>query len=291
MGLQTVLILLGANVLGGATYAGMKLAREGMPDFWIVAIRIAVVLIGSAALMGRGALRWEYRGKDLGLLLLVSIVGFAAPVALTLPGLAHAPSVNASVLILLEPIGIVLLSALFLEERATRVQGAGILLGLAGSGVVILGGAGKGGAGDGEMLGNLILAVQGLLWSVWTVAGKPLLKRHSALSLSYATAVVALACVLPFLPSGPLRATPQGWAWSLGVGVAMLVSSWLWNEGLRRVSATVVASFIFVQPVTGALIGSLLGESLTAWTLLGGGLSFAAVVLVSVGERKPSVLA
>ena len=186
--------LLIANVLGGACYAGMKLALEGMPAFWVVGLRVGITLLGTAILMGRSAFRWEYRGKDLGLLLLVGVLGFALPIALIVPGLRHAPSVNASVLILLEPIGIVGLSFLFLKERTTGRQALGIALGLGGAALVVLG-SGRA-AGGGSLEGNLILAIQGLLWSVWTVAGKPLLKRHSPMSMTYASSVVALAALL-----------------------------------------------------------------------------------------------
>lgn len=287
MRVQTALLLLTANVLGGATYAAMKLAMAGVPASWVVAIRIGLVGLGAGIALGRDAMRWEYRGRDLGLLLLVSVLGYALPIALILPGLRHAPSVNASLLILLEPIGIVILSALFLKERSTRMQAAGILLGLAGSALVILEGAPGRVEAGGELQGNLILALQALLWSVWTVAAKPLLKRHSALSVTYASSVAAFLCVLPFVSTRTAGVTSSGMLWSAVVGVAMFVSSWCWNEGLQRASAAVVAAFIFTQPLVGVLLGRLaFGERLGPWAMGGGAVTCLAVLLVAKGERK-----
>ena len=54
----------------------------------------------------------------------------------------------------------------------------------------------------------------------------------------------------------------------------------VWNWALRRVKAARAAIFLCVQPVAGALLGVvLLGEPLTVFTLLGGGLIVGGLAL------------
>lgn len=288
-------MLLAANLLGGASYAGMKLAMRGLPESGVIAIRILVQLVCFGLILGRGALAWPYRGRDLGLLLLVGGAGFALPLALCPAGMALSSSANASILVLLEPIGIVILSALFLKERATRLQTIGILLGFAGAVLVVLAGPEDPALLRKDYLaGNLLLAAHGVLWAVYTVSARPLLTRHSSLSVAYAASWVALAGVSPWLLWETSRWTPQAGlvepalGWALAVALAVGVGcTWLWNEGLRLGGPIAVAGFIFLQPLVGTWLGHLaFGEKLGGEVLAGGALIAAAVLLVAWGERR-----
>ncbi len=61
---------------------------------------------------------------------------------------------------------------------------------------------------------------------------------------------------------------------------------------LRFVTATASGILVLVEPLTAAILASLLfGEALGPWGLAGGGLLITAVVLVSLPERKPALAA
>ena len=60
-----------------------------------------------------------------------------------------------------------------------------------------------------------------------------------------------------------------------------------WNYALERVSASRAAIFLNLQPLVGSLLGvGLLGEPLTPYTVVGGGLILAGLSLTVKGQGK-----
>ncbi len=67
----------------------------------------------------------------------------------------------------------------------------------------------------------------------------------------------------------------------LGV-VSTSLAFYLWNKGFTLMDAATGSLFFFAQPVVGAVLGwLLLGESLTAWFLLGTAVLIAGGVLAT----------
>ena len=303
-----------ANVIGGSTFAAMDRAAEsGLP---VVTFTFFRCVLSTALFMALAAARKElapkYGARDFGLLLLVAIPGFTLPLVLGVRGVALSTPGVGSILALMEPIAIVPLSFLFLGERPSGKRLIGIAIGLVGALFVVLGDELPSGdvAGPERRLGNILLAIQGAMWAVYTVAAKPLVGRHSALSVScWSTAIGCLvlglvaplewahlrpdsldplARVLGLQDGVPPGMTVQEsmklaapWAIYLGVFGSFL-SVLFWNAGLKGVTATGMAVFIFVQPAVGLLLNVWLGKEspdLAVWT--GFGLILAAVLLVT----------
>jgi len=60
----------------------------------------------------------------------------------------------------------------------------------------------------------------------------------------------------------------------------------VWNWALARVEAARAAPFLTVQPVMGALLGAVvLGEPVTRFTALGGGLVVLGLWMTVTGRR------
>jgi len=314
---RAVLCCLLANVLGGTTFVAMDHAfASGLPTVTFTFARTALSSLLFVALGAwSGDLRPRFSARDWGLILLVAIPGFTLPLVLGVRGVALSTPGLGSVLALMEPIAIVPLSLVFLGERPGRVRLTGIALGLLGA-LLVIGSDGLAGAqamSPERRLGNVLLAIQGALWAVYTVAAKPLTGRHPPLAISIWSTLVgcaALGLVSPLEWSGLRPAALDGVAAALGLqdGVAhgatlasalsralpsalylgilgSFLAVILWNAGLKGVSATRMAVFVFVQPAVGLLLDHLLGEQPPApleWA--GAALILAAVALVS---REP----
>ncbi len=300
-----------ANVIGGSTFVAMAHAdRSGLPAVTFSFIRTALsTLLFSVLLWRRGELAPRFTPRDWLLVFLVAVPGFALPLVMGIRGVALSTPAMGSILALLEPVAIVPLSLLFLGERMPASRWLGLLIGLGGAMLVILSEPiGAGGDAASQRLGNLLLAVQGSLWAIYTVAAKPLVDRHSALKVSgYATALgcLALGLVAPLEWATLRPAALDGTANWLGLaaadtgGVAQALRAalpsllylalfgsflavLLWNAGLAGVQASRMAAFIFVQPAVGVLVDLALGEPLpplSAWCGLA--LIGAAVLFVS----------
>jgi drug/metabolite transporter (DMT)-like permease len=253
-----------ANVLGGVSYPAQKAALEGLPPATVTWLRnlvavVALVACGLARRRRTAAMPWT-RPERLRVLALGS-VAFALPMWLGIVGVELASASNASILILLEPVTIVAIAWLVLGDL------------LAGE----------------HFAGNALLALHGVLWGCYTPLAKPLSERHDPIDLCLRATLVSLPALLPLVllearhwRAGPELAPALAWTAALGLCVSF-GGTVLWLTALRHIPATSVAGFVFLQPLTGVLVGvGWLDERLSAAALAGSALIVAGVGLDAV---------
>jgi drug/metabolite transporter (DMT)-like permease len=210
---------------------------------------------------------------------------FAAGQRLVPPGAA-------SLIITLNPVLTFLLAVGLRVERFAAVRAAGLALAFAGVWQVVVHGAGREVHGA-YLTDALLLTLSPLSWALYTVLGKRLLGVASPLLVTYLTLALASAPTIPIaLADAGLRATVarwpvERWAAALFLGLACtLLGYWLWNVALRRLPATTVASFVFLNPPLAILFEWLwLGNAPTWGLLLGGALVLAGVRLCLMPDR------
>jgi drug/metabolite transporter (DMT)-like permease len=287
-----------ANFVGGASYTMTKIALDGLTETTVIVVRTVVALLVLVP-MSRGHLAPLLRagGGDRLRLVAMGVVGYALPLVLGSYGLRRSTATNAALLIGTEPLGVVLLSALFLGESLTRARITALALGIVGATALVT---------DGipfvtvtyvaHPVGDLLLVAHGVAWAVYTVAAKGLLARYDPLGVSAASLLVALPFLLP-----PAAIEARAFAWdparlapSLAAAVALglVVSAgmtFLWNRALRHLDASRMAGLIFLQPLTGMLLGILLlGEPVTTYAIAGSILILVGVFVVAHEERTKS---
>jgi len=299
-GLAILSIVL-ANVLGGVAYPAQKLALAGLPPATVGFLRNAVALV-PLFLVVRARRRaggepsgWT-RAEHVRVFLL-GTVAYALPMWLGIVGVELASAANASILILLEPVTIVAIAWLVLGERVGPLKVLGLALGLIGALAIVSEGASLRALWAGEaFLGNLLLVLHGILWGCHTPLALPLSRRHDAFDLCLRATLVSLlvlgpAALLeaPAWRAGPALLPALGWTLALGLLVSFGATV-LWLAALRHLHAATVAGFIFLQPLSGVLVGVLaLGERLSPAALSGGLLILAGVALdvVRTNRRAP----
>ncbi|HZY68538.1 MAG TPA: DMT family transporter [Devosia sp.] len=200
-------------------------------------------------------------------------------------GVTHLPLAIATALAMSAPIYVSLFGMLFFRERPSGLLAVAIVLGIAGSAVMVVGGD-IGGADD---LGGWIA---GLLAPVTYAGSIVLLKHHadseSAAALTLSTAAVASLVLLPLaVPGFP---TPTGLTWLqlplIGfLGAAGFV---LLTIGLRTTPASSFAPVDYMSLLWAALFGFVFFAEvpeLRFW--MGGGLIVAGCALGLVaGSRR-----
>lgn len=293
-----------SQAIGGATPAFTKLALEGLGPWSLV---LARQLLGTALLLGMafarpGGLRGTegtglrpggWTPRELGLVLLLSWAGFALPQVLNALGLELSTATNGALLSPLEPIGILLGGALFLHEPLTRSRVGAVALGLAGASVIVLQGQSDD-LGAGDLRGDLLMAVGHLAWAIYTLAAKPLLRRHDPLDIAILAGLLSPIPLLPLALQESFeleRALPAlGWILALAL-LSTALGTLAWNRGLQHVSAGTMAAFVFLQPLVGLAIGVVgLEEPVGGLALAGAALIVAGVVLAATrGEREAAV--
>ncbi|WP_276250385.1 DMT family transporter [Haloarcula rara] len=200
-----------------------------------------------------------------------------------------------SLLTVLTPIFVVLLSGALLGERVTTTKALGIALAAFGTAVVVAGQYDLRRIAVGNAAGVALLVVASFAWAGYTVWGVAVVRKYSALSAAtYSTIAAtpmlgALAVVELWYLGRGIATIPLGWPSLLSVaflGFGSTAAAWyLWYKGLEYVPAGTVAVFYFLQPVVGTgLAAALLDEQVGAW-FVAGSLTIGAGVWVVSRER------
>jgi drug/metabolite transporter (DMT)-like permease len=297
IGLAIVAIVL-ANLLGGATYLAQKIALEGLPPATVTLLRTVIAMVCMVVwVMFTGGFRLRFSRGEMVRMAVLGVVAFALPTLCGIIGLRWSTAGNGSILILLEPGAILVFSFLLLGERIRRLQVVGVLIGLVGAGAIVLEDASLAELFRAEHArGNLILALHGVLWGLYSPLGKPLAVKHRPIDITFVSMAFGLLLLVPaaLFESGSWQSGPrlaEALWWTLGLGVlGSFAAVLLWNWSLVHLRSSTVAPFVFLQPLAGVLAGHLvLGEVLSDATMLGGGLIALGVVAVLLpGSRSPA---
>jgi drug/metabolite transporter (DMT)-like permease len=290
------LVLVLANVVYATSYSATRLTLDDIPPATLALIRLvigSIVLIPVAVALrppgapaiGRGD-RWS--------IVWMGVLGFAGAFAFSHWGIARSTATNAALLITVEPISLILLAPWALGERLTQREGAGAALALLGATVVVVNGIpGITGALAPHWRGDLLLVLAGLAYASYSLFGRGVLARHSAIAVTAWSIAWGVAAMLPLVAlewaaGAPIRLTPRAVAGTLYLALIITALGYLaWNWALERVSAPRAAIFLNIQPLVGALLGIYyLGEPLTVFTVAGGALILSGLTLTVKGPGK-----
>lgn len=193
------------------------------------------------------------------------------------------------------PIMIAVLSVIFLRERLTNRVTAALVLGIAGTSLLLLG-QGRLGGREGEFLvGSLFALGAGLSYAVYAVMAKRVMEEIHPLQLASMTFAAAAVLLTPALVAQPqLEATfAQGWPLLLYLGLIPSALGYiLFNTGLTTTGATVASIVTLLEPLTASILGiTLFDERLGVLGMVGAAILLAAIVILALGSAastKPS---
>jgi len=287
---KAYLAALGAVTIWGMSFVATKVALTSFPPYSLLTARF-LLAGGLLALLWIFRSRERIHGRDLGLFFLLGIMDPGLYFVCETYGLLRTSASVASLIIASIPVFVALLASVFLKER-TGLQGAmGILLTLAGVGLLVKNGADP--AASSSLAGNLLILGAALCAAVYTVVSRTLGGRYGAVTVTTLQAFFAVGFFLPFAvgewDGGWVhRVSTQG---ALAVGFLGLFASLgaflLYNRALGSLPASSVAVFINLIPVVTVMTAWLvLGERLSAGQVGGGLLVVVGVVLSARGRAE-----
>jgi drug/metabolite transporter (DMT)-like permease len=272
-------------VLWAAAFVGIRAAGR---SFTPGALALGRLTIGTILLGTLVATRPFIRPtrRELALLVLAGVLWFGVYNILLNDAERRVDAGTAAMLVLVAPIIIVALAAVFLKERTTP----NLLLGgvLAFGGVVLIGFATA--ARHAPLAGVILCVVAAAASAVGLVAEKPVLNRISALQVTWTCCAVGTIVCLPFMAQllRDLRTAPAsgiGWLVFLGVFPTSIAFS-TWAYALARGSAgRLAATAYLVPPIAIVMSWLMLGEMPALIAVLGGAL---CLVGVAIARREPS---
>ena len=131
-----------------------------------------------------------------------------------------------------------------------------------------------------------------LSFSIYLVISRRLLAKYKPMTVVVWTFVFGMIGILPFGAPGLVAAAPQlspkVWLCIAYIVVFPTVGTYFLNMfALQRAPASVVAVYIYVQPVMGSSMAAVtLGERPSASTFVGGALIAAGIALVTHEARR-----
>ncbi len=266
-------------VLWAAAFVGIRAAGRSFSPGPLALGRLAIgsVLLG-AVVLSRPTVRPTRR--ELALLVLAGLLWFGVYQVVLNEAEQRVDAGTASMLVLIAPIFIVALAAVFLKERTTP----NLLLGgaLAFAGVVVIGLATS--SRSASLVGVLLCLVAALSSAIGVVAEKPVLNRISALQVTWICCTVGGVFCLPYASQlmREWRVAPaSGIAWLVFLGVfPTSIAFTTWAYALARGSAgRLAATAYLVPPITIVMSWVILGEAPSAIAVLGGALCLVGVAI------------
>lgn len=245
----------------------MKVAVQDVTPLWAVAIRTGLAaLVLFPSLSAAGQLRLPPRG-DLPIVLVIALFHMVAFASLMTAGLVFVPASRAIVLGYTTPLWVAPAAFLFLGERVSARQAAGIAIGIVG--LLMLFKPGSFAWGDETvLLGNGLIILAALCWSVsivytrahrWVATPLQLMPWQCLLAT---VALVILALALEGPPPSRIG-TPALLALAYNGFIGTALGFWAMTVVNRRVPATTASLGVLATPVLGiGLSAIVLAEGL-----------------------------
>ncbi len=207
-------------------------------------------------------------------------------------GLSYTTPIHASVIMVVVPIIVLLLSAMFLKEKITALKIIGIILGFSGALILTIYGKAQQ-ASDNILWGNLLVFVNAVSYSIYVVLVKQLTSKYHPITFIKWLFLFGLIMVFPF---GYEELSTVQWYnfdsytyFSVAfVIVGATFGTYLLNPlALRELKASTVSTFLYLQPVIAGIFAISMGSDVLDVTKVAAmTLIFIGVYLVSKPQKQ-----
>ena len=232
--------------------------------------------------------------KDFPRIIAAAFFGVALNMLTFFKGLSFTSPISAAVIMVTTPIIVLILSTIIMKEKMIKRKIFGILLGLFGTGFLILYGKSIGNAANAP-LGNLLVFINAVSYAFYLIIVKNLMDKYNAFTFVKWIYTFGLLMVLPF---GWSEYQEIQWAtiptyilWEI-VFVVLFTTffTYLFNlVSMRELKPTTVAVFIYLQPLFATIFAISLGkDELTFVKIVSAVLIFTGVYLVTQKKKSQS---
>ena len=270
------------SVIYGVSFT---IAKDVMPTyvkpFGFILLRVfgATVLFWAVSFLGP---KEKIQTKDFPRIIAAAFFGVALNMLTFFKGLSFTSPISGAVIMVTTPIIVMILSAILIREKIKFRKIFGILLGLIGTGFLILYGKSIGNASNAS-LGNLLVFINAVSYAVYLIVVKKLMDKYNAFTFVKWIYTFGLLMVLPFgwneYSEIQWAAIPIPILWEIGfVVVFTTFLTYLFNlVSMRELKPTTVAVFIYLQPLFATVFAISLGKDELTWVKI------ISAVLIFVG--------
>ncbi|RAR71296.1 DMT family transporter [Flavobacterium aciduliphilum] len=275
------------SIIYGVTFT---IAKDVMPafvqPFGFISMRVggSMVLFWLVSFLGP---KEKIALQDFPRIGAAALFGVALNMLTFFKGLSYTSPIMGAVLMVTTPMIVLVLSSIIMKERMQKRKMTGILLGLAGTITLILYGKSMVNAPN-AMLGNLLVFINAISYGFYLILVKKLMDKYNAFTFVKWIYTFGFIMVIPFgwneFQAIQWHAMPTEIFWKIGfVVVFSTFLTYLLNlVSMRELKPTIVAVFIYLQPLFASIFAVSLGkDDLSLIKILSAVLIFAGVYLVT----------
>lgn len=263
-----------ASTIWGGMYVVSKIVLESIPPFGLLTLRLALGII-TLSLVSSYQKISPYKQEKKWQIVVIGVLGFGFSLALQFIGTKLSTAANGSMVTAATPMFVFIFSYFLMKEKITSRRY--LALGLSSVGVVSVINPSNIRLSPDMFWGNIALLGAALTWGLYSV----LVRRASTKMNIFSISLLALwGGLVVSIPLGILEYIQDPWKienLSIVAGVLYLgiistsLAAYLWNKAFEVLDASIASLTIFAQPITGALLGTLiLNESITPSFMVGG---------------------
>jgi drug/metabolite transporter (DMT)-like permease len=291
--LVPLLALLGVQFIYGFNYAAAKVILKTFPPVLWGAVRLLIASL-LMFIIARIAVPETSRRTDREFLLrtfLYGLIGLALNQAFFLLGLKYSTTTNSAILNSLIPLFTLLFAILMGSEKFSKLRGASFLLAVTGA--VVIRDFSEFGISSDTFRGDVFTLLNCACLALFLTLSQGFFKKNSPLwSTAWMFLFGSLVLFTFSIGDWPLlfqAELEQGLVLAAAYNIvfATMIAYYLNTWTLTKVSPSVVAVFIYLQPVIAVLNGWInLGEPVSGRTLLAMGLIFTGVGVGALRRSK-----
>lgn len=288
------LLIIGQLVLVTAIWGGgfiaAKVAAGGVPPITAAALRTLIAsLIFVPVIWAIPRNRPKFTRRDWLAFGLLSLLGYSLMNILYFSAFTLTTVTQASLIWGAVPLVTAVLAAVTIREALTLGIILGVVATTVGVAAVVIGGAPATHDSANPLLGNLIIGACLVMWVLYSIVAKVVMRRYSALTVTGtactlgAITLVPIALLTDWRPEMVTETPVRAWiALLYSGGISLVISYVLWIDGVRKIGATRVAIFTNLSPIWAVVFAAWwLGEVISPLHLIGGALILLGVWLAN----------
>ena len=232
--------------------------------------------------------------KDRITILKCGLFGTSINIAAFIAGLDYSTPVNSSILIIISPIFVVILSFFIFKNKINFIKILGIILGFIGAMILILTADSNSSIGRNIPLGNFLFIVNSISYAYYLIIVKPMAEKYDLITLFKWLFLIGLIFNFPL---GINQFLDVDWAslplWEAVLPMVFVVvgttcmTYFLNGYALSKITSTEVAVFMYLQPIIGILFAIFTkSDTITLIMFIASVLIFTGVYLTSVLKQK-----
>jgi drug/metabolite transporter (DMT)-like permease len=269
----------------GGTFIATKMASHVFGSFTGASFRYLVALLFMVPMMlFKDAKAFKVTDKQFIQLALLGFTGIFAYSFFFFTGLRQVKASHGALIVALNPVLVMLISALIGKERISGIKILGLLISLAGTAIVIA---------RGDILdlftmftwGDALMLGCPISWAFYTYFAKDALKFASPLQASTWAILTGMMFIVFFVPFEPYPVNVDWTVWLAIVylGICGSVLGFIWYyEGIKAIGPVKTSAFNNLIPIFAMLLSVvLLGETIHGYMIYGSAMVIGGVYLIN----------